>query len=642
MKHKLLAVLIALASPWLLCTHAVAHDFEANGIYYKITDHTAKTVSVTFCGNTHTDVANKYSGNITIPQETTHNATNYKVTGIDSYAFYKNAEVTSITIPYGITNIGDYAFYGCTALPHITIPASVTNIGNEAFTCTSPLAEQKILCLGNSITEFKGYDKKRYSDHIAELTGATVYNGGIGGAHMEQRNAALSLEPASSNIARAALDLPNLVDAIVSGNWEYQDVAVEYLKNNAGDNNTSIIAELKTVDLADIDIVTISIGTNDKDDTEKRLGKVGDTKVLANSLGGFGHAIEALLTANPNLRIYYFCPMPRYFENPTGKEWNDAMWCDNYVNGSGMPFTTIVDKMIENARYWRIPVCDMYRTLGINKDNIFEYAPDGTHPYYGYKMIANKMISFINEENNYNGLANIYFASNSQINASAIPGIVNTHLALNDENATDFNTAIANTYTYAGYTRAISEGKYGTIILPFTPDAESLKNYAFYALKESGEGYIKFEETTTPVANTPYLYTLRQGGKNVAITGGETTIAANIINSSTEGWEFIGSFTNQTIDCTDGNYYAYSATDNEINRITNTLTVRPFRAYFKSSAAQNSNFRILIGGATGITEITPDEMDDFNNNTLYDINGNHVIKPQKGEIYIQNGKKIIL
>ena len=290
------------------------------------------------------------------------------------------------------------------SLKQLTVPIEdISALSSRISSVVNVLNGKKILCLGDSITEFKGGDGLRYSDYIARFTGATVYNGGIGGAHMEQRNAALSLEPANSNIARAALDLPNLVDAIVSGNWEYQDVAVEYLKNNAGDNNTSIIAELKTVNLADIDIVTIFIGTNDKDKSETNIGAIGDTNPVANSLGGFGHAIEALLTANPNLCIYYFCPMPRYFENPAGKEWNDSMWCDNYVNGSGMPFTTIVDKMIDNARYWRIPVCDMYRTMGVNRFNIFNYAPDGTHPSKGYAMVANKIISFITANNNLNG-----------------------------------------------------------------------------------------------------------------------------------------------------------------------------------------------------------------------------------------------
>lgn len=69
-------------------------------------------------------------------------------------------------------------------------------------------------------------------------------------------------------------------------------------------------------------------------------------------------------------------------------------------------------------------------------------------------------------------------------------------------------------------------------MLPFTPDEASLENYAFYTLKEVGDGYIRFEEVAAPEANTPYLYTLRAGGENIPITGGKTTIAADVNNGT--------------------------------------------------------------------------------------------------------------
>ena len=238
-------------------------------------------------------------------------------------------------------------------------------------------------------------------------------------------------------------------------------------------------------------------------------------------------------------------------------------------------------------------------------------------------------------------LTDIYFASNPTIDDSEIPSTTTCHLTITDSDAADFNNANSNTYADASYTRTISEGKYGTIMLPFAPDEASLENYAFYTLKEAGDGYIKFEEVAAPVANTPYLYTLREGGRNTAITGGETTIAADINNCNVDGWELIGSFYNRTIDCTGGNYYAYSAARNEINRITKTLIVRPFRAYLTSSVAQNSNLRVFIGGTTGVTEISPDDIEGFNNGAVYDLYGRPVNEPAKGGIYIIDGKKVV-
>ena len=266
------------------------------------------------------------------------------------------------------------------------------------------LRGKKVLCLGDSITEFKGYDETstaltgRYSDYLAEKTGATVYNGGIGGTHLEQR-AERTLKPTSINAAFAAFDLPSLVDALVSGDWSYQDAAVKYqADNNSEDDNSAIIAELKGVNLQEIDVVTIFIGTNDYGNPVERLGTVGDTEPLKNSLGGFGHTVKTLLTANPKLRIFYFSPMVRYFGDLTA-EWDSTKWSDNMIGAGGIKFTDMVDKMIENATYWKIPVCDMYRTLGINEFNIKSVmtynGTDGTHPRRGNKMLANKIASFI-------------------------------------------------------------------------------------------------------------------------------------------------------------------------------------------------------------------------------------------------------
>lgn len=109
------------------------------------------------------------------------------------------------------------------------------------------------------------------------------------------------------------------------------------------------------------------------------------------------------------------------------------------------------------------------------------------------------------------------------------------HLIIDDNQKVDFDITNTNTFTDVSYTRAISEGEYSTIMLPFAPDAASLENYAFYELAERGDGYMKFEEVVAPTANTPYIYTLREGKENVAITGGETTISSNEIDGFGNG-----------------------------------------------------------------------------------------------------------
>ena len=131
---------------------------------------------------------------------------------------------------------------------------------------------------------------------------------------------------------------------------------------------------------------------------------MGNSSSTLNRSQGFQWAIQKLLTANPNLRIYYFCPMPRYFGD-LREAWDDAKWCDNYET-NGIKFIDMVNFQIELAKYYKIPVCDMYRTMGINQWNIKSImdssSGDGTHPYLGFRMIANKIASFIIANNNLN------------------------------------------------------------------------------------------------------------------------------------------------------------------------------------------------------------------------------------------------
>lgn len=241
---------------------------------------------------------------------------------------------------------------------------------------------------------------------------------------------------------------------------------------------------------------------------------------------------------------------------------------------------------------------------------------------------------------NCSNLNDIKFNSNPSLGEYAIPSTAKCHLILDDGNTTDFDITNANTYADVSFSRTIAEGKYGTIILPFAPNATSLENYAFYELAESGDGYMKFEEVATPVANTPYIYTLREGKENIAITAGETTISSTVETPVVDGWQTVGSFTNQALDTRSGNYYAFSPSKNEINKITKNLTVLPYRAYFKSDNASKSAFSVHISGTTGVKEVLSSEIDGFETEIVYDLSGRKILDPIRGGIYIINGKKV--
>lgn len=198
---------------------------------------------------------------------------------------------------------------------------------------------------------------------------------------------------------------------------------------------------------------------------------------------------------------------------------------------------------------------------------------------------------------------------------------------------------VEGSYSSATYTRTVEAGTYGTICLPFAPDAASLENYSFFKMVSADASAITFEEETAPVANTPYIYCLK--GENVAITGGATVVSATINDVPAGNWTMKGSFTTQSIatEGADAKYYGYVAADNKIVKANKTLNVKPYRAYFTAPVdAAAVALRITRGDET--TEITAADLDVQPATVIYDLAGRRVEKMEKG-IYIVNGKKVI-
>ena len=76
------------------------------------------------------------------------------VTSIENSAFYNCSGLTSVTIGNSVTSIGSYAFGSCSGLTSVTIPDSVTSIGSTAFYNCSGLTS---VTIGNSVTSIDAY-----------------------------------------------------------------------------------------------------------------------------------------------------------------------------------------------------------------------------------------------------------------------------------------------------------------------------------------------------------------------------------------------------------------------------------------------------------------------------------------------------
>lgn len=209
--------------------------------------------------------------------------------------------------------------------------------------------------------------------------------------------------------------------------------------------------------------------------------------------------------------------------------------------------------------------------------------------------------------------------------------------------------AASGTYAKATYSRTVDPAyNYGTICLPFTPDAETCENYTFYTLSKANSTSITFVEVDEPQANMPYLYRAKDREATTHVfTGGKTTVNTEAGAHVVGNWSFAGVFAKTVFKPAElnANLYIYKPTSGEdlIVEALNSLTMWPYRAYFKCNqvvAASAPTLRMVIdGGVTGIEEvITPDQIEGA---VIYDLMGRPVQQMIEGNFYIVNGEKVL-
>ena len=113
----------------------------------------------------------------------------------------------------------------------------------------------------------------------------------------------------------------------------------------------------------------------------------------------------------------------------------------------------------------------------------------------------------------------------------------------------------------------------------------------------------------------------------------------------------LGAYVNNYIETAkypNSNYYTFSVSNQEFNRITKKLNYRPYRALFvitpeEPSLAAQAPAKLslrLVDGST--TEIDASQVEDFvAEPEYYDLMGRRVMNPTNG-VYIVNGKKVVI
>lgn len=90
-----------------------------SGLEYAYTDTTSAVLSGTNCKQENLSIPSKYDGK--------------PVIGISEYAFVRNGNIKTVTLPEGITYIGAGAFYSCYKLTEISLPSTLAEIDYVAF-----------------------------------------------------------------------------------------------------------------------------------------------------------------------------------------------------------------------------------------------------------------------------------------------------------------------------------------------------------------------------------------------------------------------------------------------------------------------------------------------------------------------------
>lgn len=133
----------------------------------------------------------------------------------------------------------------------------------------------------------------------------------------------------------------------------------------------------------------IAIGTNDHS-KNMPLGTLADT-TSSTFYGAYRLSIEALLTANPTMKIFICTPIQKFMGVT-----DPGSGLGYFINGANANGVTLLDfcQAIKNlGDEYSIPVIDMYRNSRINKMNYSQYMlSDKLHPNVaGHRVMAEAM-----------------------------------------------------------------------------------------------------------------------------------------------------------------------------------------------------------------------------------------------------------
>lgn len=230
----------------------------------------------------------------------------------------------------------------------------------------------------------------------------------------------------------------------------------------------------------------------------------------------------------------------------------------------------------------------------------------------------------------------VYYSDDTEAFATAVNAIKVSYTL----SETSSEAITAGTFNVS-MTRTFNVG-WNTLCLPFAMSAEQMEA-AFgaeakaYEFDNFDDGVLSFQKVTALTAATPYLIYLPDDVSSTLSINDAVVSNTEAQTVTKGGIDFIGTYTPIAAPGMDGKWGVTAA--GKIGKGTNTAFINGFRAYFSGSLA---NARIAFfdeNEATGI-ELIQDSR--FKVEDAYDLQGRKVEYLKKGQLYIKNGKKVVI
>jgi len=206
---------------------------------------------------------------------------------------------------------------------------------------------------------------------------------------------------------------------------------------------------------------------------------------------------------------------------------------------------------------------------------------------------------------------------------------------------------------YASYTHEMTN-EWGTLCIPFNCNRVDGETFELYKPKSYTKTAMILEKHTGVIINnTPYIIKAT-GSKNsngkyqITITDGDKEIVEpkTVTGETVYGLTMKGTY-EKINKVSDSQTDVYFIAQNKFWKADDAITITPFHAWLEGGLAVNAKaLNIFVdedGELTSIGSIENGQFTESNEaGAVYNLNGQRLAEPQKGQINIINGRKVFV